>query len=358
MACVALLSSFTPSRPTGRLVAGPAMGSARAAHTATALRDGRVLLAGGFTQDERRLAGAELFDPARGRVLPTGPMVAPRQSHEATLLPDGSVLVTGGYDGRGNCLASAEIYDPALGTFRPAGSLMTARAGHRAVLLDDGRVLVVGGVGAGWTFLASAELYDPRSQRSVPTGPMRVPRESHAAVRLNDGRVLVVGGHRGRHERIELFASAELYDARTRRFTPAGSMHVRRHKHDAVVLRDGSVLINGGADERDDRGVYDDAELYDVATGQFTRVGPMRFGRYKHCGTSILLPDGRVLLAGGAPQAETYDPESRRFSAVEGAVRMLGQFSACARLPGGRVLISGGYGAGHGPRASTWLYQP
>lgn len=343
---------------TGTLVQAGAMHSARAAHTATALPDGRVLLAGGLTDQENTSAGAEVYDPTAETFTPTGPMRTPRQSHTATLLPDGKVLLAGGYDARGTYLSSAEIYDPASDRFAPAGTMQSARAGHVAVRLPDGRVLLAGGVGTDWTFLSSAELYDPATGMFTPTGSMSLPRESHAAVRLADGRVLVIGGHRGRRANIELYTSAEVYDPATGTFSPAGDMATRRHKHDAVLLPDGRVLITGGTDERDYDGRYTSAEIFDPQTGASSPTGPMHLPRYKHAGTSVVLPGGRVLLAGGAPEAEVYDLEAGAFLLVGGEARMVGQFSAAAPLSDGRVLVTGGYGEGQGPQASAWLYLP
>ncbi len=342
----------------GVLVSAGAMSSARASHTATVLPDGRVLLAGGMPGEENTAAGAEVYDPRSGAFSQTGPMPMPRHSHTATLLPDGTVLITGGYDAAGQYLRSTEIYDPATNTFGSTGAMNSARAGHVAVPLRDGRVLLIGGVGEGWTFLSSAEIYDPASASFAPTGSMRVPRESHAAVALEDGRVLVVGGHQGRRASIQLYTSAEMYDPATGLFSPAGDMNVRRHKHDAILLRDGRVLITGGTDERDSRGLYTSTEIYDPRTGAFRLAGAMRLPRYKHRGTSVLLPDGRVLLAGGATQAEVYEPGTERFSLVGGAARLTGQFSASSPLADGRVLITGGYGQDRGPQSATWLYRP
>jgi hypothetical protein len=65
-----------------------------------------------------------------------------------------------------------------------------------------------------------------------------------------------------------------------------------------------------------------------------------------------------VLIAGGAPQAEIFDPRTSSFATVPGTPRMAGQFSAVALLPNGGALITGGYGNGGGPRASAWLYRP
>jgi hypothetical protein len=346
-----------PADGRGTLVAAPAMRVDRAAHTATALRDGRVLVAGGFVQPRSDKA-AEAYDPQANQFRPLPAMVQTRHSHTATLLSDGKVLIAGGYGEGGATLASAELFDPATNTFTPAGSLQTARADHIAVLLEDGKVLLAGGLGAGWTFLSSAELYDPSTGRFSSTGDMTAARESHTVVRLRDGRVLIVGGHNGQRRNLMLLTSAEVYDPATGAFARVGDMRVRRHKHDAILLPDGRVLISGGTDERDSGGIYRSTELFDPQTRRFVDGPRLQLPRYKHAGTSVVLPSGLVLLAGGAPQAEVFDPERRVFALVAGEPRMAGQFSAVAPMEGGAVLITGGYGNGTGPRSSAWLYRP
>lgn len=334
------------------------MSAPRASHTATPLPSGRVLVAGGFTSGASAAQSAEIYDDDAGRFTRLPRMETLRHSHSATVLPGGKVLIAGGYAAGSEVTAAAELFDPATNSFAATGSLIAARGGHVSVLLGNGKVLIAGGIGPGWTFLSSAELYDPATGQFTPTSAMSVARESHAAVRLRDGRAFIVGGHRDRRANITLYTSAEAYDAATGRFTKVGDMRVRRHKHDAVLLRDGRVLITGGSDERDANGAYDSTELFDPATGRFSSGPSMKRPRYKHQGTSILLPDGSVLIAGGSTQAETLDPAARAFTIADGTARMAGQFSAAALLPDGRVLITGGYGNRGGPRSSAWAYRP
>ena len=132
---------------------------ALALHTATLLKDGRVLVAGGLGETGP-LATARLYDPAKGWWSVTGVMTRDRWRHTATLLADGRVLVAGGNSSTGGVQDSAELYDPVTGSWSPTGPLATARALHTATLLADGRVLVAGGVNPSGT-LASAELYTP-----------------------------------------------------------------------------------------------------------------------------------------------------------------------------------------------------
>jgi hypothetical protein len=329
----------------------------RAAHTATLLAGGRVLIAGGFGDNGGSEATVELYDPRTRSFALTGSMSVGRQSHTSTLLKNGRVLIAGGYDPRGNRLATAELYDPRTERFTPTGRLSTPRGGHTATLLSDGRVLIVGGTGPGYTFLKSAELYNPHTGRFTPTGSMSVPRESATATLLRDGRVLVAGGHAGRHEDIRIYASTELYSPTTGRFSPGPDMSIPRHKHDAVLLNDGRVLIIAGSDERDDLGLYRSAELFDPGTDSFTATGSLHEGRYKMQGTTILLADGKALVCCGGPGAEVFDPAAGEFGALSGTLGPGPLFAAAARVGPRTVLVTGGYSL-EGPATDrAWLVR-
>jgi hypothetical protein len=120
-------------------------------HTSTRLPDGKILIAGGGTNQ------AEIYDSvANTFALTIGAMARSRGQHTATLLPNGKVLIAGS-----SGPPSAELYDPAAGTFGPAGSMITLRGAHDAVLLPDGTVLVCGGLAGSPNYLSSAEIYRP-----------------------------------------------------------------------------------------------------------------------------------------------------------------------------------------------------
>lgn len=332
------------------------MRSQRAAHTATRLHNGRVLIVGGFVANERRLTSTEIFDPETKTFTTVADMSKARASHSATLLPNGKVLIAGGFDG--DYLNTAEIFDPETNRFTSAGRLVTARSDHVATPLNDGKVLLAGGVGPGWTFLSSAEIYDPRTNSFTQTGTMTTERESHTATLLKDGRVLLTGGHKGRRANIMIYSSVEIFDPKTRRFSAHGNLTVKRHKHDAVLLENGRVLVVGGSDERDGGGAYRNAEIFDPDKATSTSIGTeMNSARYKLQGTTILLTNGKVLIAGGASRAEIFDPRTNRFERAAGDMGAKKLFATATLLNDGQVLIAGGYTDGPSVSANAWLYR-
>ena len=136
-------------------------------HTATLLPNGKVLLAGGASEDFGTFSIAELYDPLADTFTTTANMSMARAGHTATLLPDGTVLVAGGQfiDG----LNSADLYNPATGTFSATDDMTTGRFWQAATLLPDARVLMSGGVQGGNDWLVSAELYRPAAVQGTPT---------------------------------------------------------------------------------------------------------------------------------------------------------------------------------------------
>ena len=318
-------------------------------HTATRLHDGRVLMAGctGTTS-------AELYDPGSHTFTPTGSMTAVRCWHSATLLADGRVLIAGGYRQPGENLRSAEVYDPSTGTFTPTGDMIGLQFGHKATLLPNGRVLIVGGLLWGcWGcpgLVNNPELYDPSTGTFSLTGAFAGNGNAgviggpavSAAVALPDGRVLIAGE-----------PTSELYDPLTGTFRLTGSMTNDcgfRVGLTATLLTNGLVLLTGGWGE--DCGFFASAELYDVVTGRFTATGSMSRRRTDHSAT--LLPDGTVLIAGGVscdPQqcistidasTEVFDPSAGSFTPT--AMMSVGRdgHSATA-LDDGTVLVAGGH---------------
>jgi N-acetylneuraminic acid mutarotase len=235
-----------------------AMANPRYEHSASLLGNGKVLVAGGSNaiigscNCTTFIAAAELYDPTANSWTTTASLLTARYAHTATVLLNGKVLVAGGFGGTPNtlqnvgaALASAELYDPTAGTWSPAAPMNTARTSHTATLLSSGRVLVVGGGGA-TTTTATAEIYDPVANTWAAVASLTTPRQSHSATLLGTGNVLVVGGYNTSSSATFGVDTAELYDPVANTFGAAGSMVTLRQQFTLSALGDGRVMLVGG----------------------------------------------------------------------------------------------------------------
>ena len=318
---------------------------ARASHSAVALGDGRALLIGGCVRESCEAGPdsrtADVFDPRTQRFQPAGTLQTPRVSTTAVVLPDGRLLLAGGWAGS-SVTDSTEIFDWRSGRSVRGPDLSSARADMAAASLSDGRVILAGGYD-GRGAADAIDLYDPRDRSLRRIGSLSVARAGAGAALLPDGKVLIVGGGTNGPSGLKATATAELVDPGTRSSRPTGSLADARYKHAVIALRNGKVLALGGSDERDSRGKLDTIESYDPATGRFTTTGRMLARRYKIANAVVLLPDGRVLIPGGAPRAEIYDPATRRSKEVGPQLGGSLNFATATLLARGGVLIAGGY---------------
>ncbi|HUP70853.1 MAG TPA: kelch repeat-containing protein [Acidimicrobiales bacterium] len=374
MALVAAVITATTAPALGRDSSPPPVGAwktiparTRSYHTATLLRDGTVLVAGGCVGADvlRRACGqvslfglaigdqrttnpsaeAQIFDSRDRTWRATGPMIQARAGHTATLLPDGKVLALGGFtapSGRGVPADHlAELYDPATRRWSLASPPLRAAElsppngtgfAHTATVLNGspaacallcGKVLVAGpGV---------AQLYDPIANAWTEAPPPPA-IDRPAAVRFGGGRVFVTGGERG---------GSAVFDPAGGAWHEAASAPVKVTFQAVAALHDGRVLVSGGTDlarETADslvrvfHGPIAGAELFEMgaaegstetsAQGAWKPVPPLAGPRFSH--TATVLKDGKVLVVGGVAAgerqparrlatAELYDPGTGRW---------------------------------------------
>jgi len=137
-----------------------------------------------------------------------------------------------------------------------------------------------------------------------------------------------------------------------------GQMLEPRSGHTATLLPDGKVLIAGGMRRNQD--FYKSAELYDPATRTFQPTGEMSIARVGQI--AVLLRTGKVLIAGGwvgdagTDSAELYDPVTGKFAVVSKMTAPRGRPSATL-LPDGDVLIAGGEARDNESVASAEIFH-
>src|ERR1051325_4931075 len=207
--------------------------------------------------------------------ITNAPMLRTRYGHTATLLPDGRVLTTAGYS-TGPYYGyqdTAELFSPSTGTWVSTAALPAAanpyngRWQHTSTLLTNGLVLVSGGADQASLFLQAA-LYNPSTETWVVTGSLNTGRALHTATLLTNGLVLVAGGYGCCSTTNFALASAELYNPATGTWTNTGNMTKKRKEHTATLLPNGKVLVAGGVDEN--QSGLSSAELYNPITGTWT----------------------------------------------------------------------------------------
>lgn len=302
----------------------------------------------------------------------------PRTISSTVNLTDGRVLVFGDYRSVNQnnqyapALAPPEIFNPHLKKFVVASPMNAPRDFGSTTILTDGRVLISGGE-KGYPLplsLSSAEVFDPTTNRFSSIGSMSIQRAGHTTTLLQDGTVLITGGSYWDNTSSKqiVLNTAEIFDPIQHKFyLIQGSMMDARCGHSATLLPDGKVLIAGGANQNTNN--LNTTEIFDPVSKTFKSYAHLNVGRYDH--GAVLLTSNSVLVFGGSQCLSECNPiSSAEILTVEqdgsGSFRLLSPMNyardmmAFAILPNGRVLVTGGstQGNGEGLQNTTELYNP
>lgn len=321
---------------THSFLPGPNLSVPRVLHTGTALDDGRILIAGGLDGvATNNWSDAEIYDPATGTMTVLGSMMqGPRAAHAATLLDDGRVLITGGntifaVSGAGNFIQiyqsahdQVDIFDPTTNTFTPGPPMLEKRAGHSAVKLPDGRVLVAGGISDGNlitipflppiatpVYAVAAEIYDPATNSWSATGMHSTGRILGNMEVLPSGNVLLCGGASG--ATLTSTDAAEIWDGSNSTWSgPAAiTMPATVALAASTVLPDGTVAVLGGASGSQLTPTsLDQVARFSETNFSWTSTTPLPIPLSGH--TLSALPDGSFVVVGGSDATGTAQANS------------------------------------------------
>lgn len=294
------------------------------------LPDGRLLSAGGTSHYNPFMgrADATVFAPQTQQWTFIKPMAHGRWYPTLTNLGDGRVLATTGLNEAGNEHNQAlEIYSSTTNTwevknFAPGFPGLPLYA--HLFLLQDGRIFFSGGR------MDDALQVEPcifdLTQNPVPTQPVPdlldpVLRNQSASVLLppaQDQKVMIIGGGpQGKEDKTDATDKVSIVDLKAANpvYVAAAPMQLPRLHLNAVLLPDRTVFVTGGSLKQEDTPLARlQAEIYDPATNTWSLMGEATVPRLYHS-TALLLPDGRVVAAGGNPEGggsvtwEPPDPE-------------------------------------------------
>jgi hypothetical protein len=276
----------------------------------THLADGRLFISGGHVDDYVGYIHASIYDPNANTWTQVQDMNNGRWYPTNTTLANGDVLtVSGTINGPACC----QVYNTTPQVFQVANGTFTWRSLTSAVLhlqlypfmflAPNGKVFLAGwnpdtryldtsGTGA-WTFVANSSQW----------------RNYGSAVMYDIGKIIILGGGGDQAGGPPPTNTAEVIDlnAATPAWKMVAPMANRRRQQNATVLPDGKVLVTGGsyASSTDSALAFDNwqapvyaAEEWDPATNTWTTLASAAKYRGYHS-FALLLPDGRVLSAGG-----------------------------------------------------------
>jgi len=332
--------------PTWRLVASLSL--VRAGHGTVALKSGKILVFGGY--GDGALSSAVLFDPTTETWSAASSMNEKRAFPAATLLPSGKLFVVGGCRGLWYETDSAEIYDETTDTWTTASSAPTAHGYEgpsSALLLPSGKVMLSGP--------SAAEIYDPATDKWSAGPDNATGYKGGLLTLLASGKVLATASECPAGSWPAPSPCAQIFDLSTTKAVATPNMAVARVSHSAILLPSGKVLVAGGMNWAFAYGggvkVFASTEYYDPGTNSWS-TGPS-MGTPRYAFASTLLSSGRWLVAGTdvvEPQNGVVPATAEAFDPI--ALKWLPVPSmreghgraSMAALSDGRALIVGGEG--------------
>ncbi|MCI0349421.1 MAG: DUF1929 domain-containing protein [Acidobacteriales bacterium] len=279
------------------------------------LPDGQVLVAGGTLEYDPFLgeSRASLYDPSTGNFTDIQDMAHGRWYPTTTVLGNGSMMVFSGFNETGGTNNAVEIYTPGSGWSAEFVAPWTPPLYPRMHLLPNGKVFYAGPS-------INSHLFDPVT-RTWTLNYARTVRGSSRTygstvllpLLAADGfmaKVLTAGGGN------PATATTEIIDfsAATPAWANSALMSAGRIQMNAVILPNGKVLLLGGSvNDESAASASLAADLFDPATGTMSSAGAQLFPRLYHS-VALLLPDGRVWVAGGNPERGSYEQHIEIYS--------------------------------------------
>ncbi|HEX7335864.1 MAG TPA: galactose oxidase-like domain-containing protein [Gemmatimonadales bacterium] len=252
-------------------------------------RGGQLVVIGGHIRGDHGIPNITLWNNSSGWAS-SPPMPRGRWYPTATTLAGGEVLALGGADQQAVQVTVPEVWS-STGLRELTSASREVPYYPVSFLAPNGKVFVAGEqqMSRYLTVTGTGSWADVGLRRFGT-------RDQGSAVMYDEGRVLYAGGGRTTNtaETIDLHVAAP-------QWSWTGSMAYPRRHHNLTVLPTGEVLATGGTggtEFNDLTRMVRAAEIWDPATGLWTTLASSSVDRGYHS-VALLLPDGRVLQAGG-----------------------------------------------------------
>ncbi|MEK7315770.1 MAG: Ig-like domain-containing protein, partial [Candidatus Eisenbacteria bacterium] len=328
---------------------------------ATMMSDGNIL----SWDDHTNASGSNVWNPTTNAFTPAPYTPANLFCAGHTALADGRILVNGGHVGAYAGITSALLFTPIVNTWTAVASMAYARWYPTTITLADGRVLTVSGAincpdcrlpgGPDPGIAEIPEVYDPvaNTWTQLPGAVKNLPIYPHLFM-LPDGRVIATSTQEDAIDTSVLDINAQTWTTVDPRVIDGGS---------TVMYLPGKFMKSGSAINPDYPALPADAltHLLDMTTTPTTwrQTASMAFPRTQH--NLTILPDGNVLVTGGARTSNVYDeagavfeaelwsPSTETYTTLAGNQVPRMYHSTALLLPDGRVVSMGGgrFGPSH-----------
>jgi len=266
------------------------------------LADGRLLSIGGEVAFATGLRSTNVFDSASEAWSQRALMNFGRWYPTATTLADGRVLATSGLINLDSVATTPEVYEVNRDEWTPLPAADLSLPLYPFIfVLPDGQIFYAGpGI-----FTATLDL-NTETWKIVSVSNVL----GDSAAMYLPGKVLKSGGGNPPLNGADVIDMTEVAPV----WQAVGPMALARRSHNLVLLADGKVLAVGGTSAgsvvgEDPSNSVLEAELWDPNTGTWATMAPIGDPRMYHS-TAVLLPDGRVFVAGGNdfPSYQVYSP--------------------------------------------------
>ena len=255
--------------------------------------DGKIYAIGGIVSRTRLTNTVEVYDPATDRWSAAAPLPIGTH-HSAAVVAGGKIYVMGGWDNLffARPLNRIFAYDPATDRWTEKARMPTGR-GSPAGAAIDGRIYLAGG-DPGGNLLT---VYDPATDRWSRLADMPTARQHTSAV-SHGGKLYVLGGRSELGAGVGNVDAAEVFDPATGEWTRLAPMPTARGGLAAAVAGPYLLTFGGEGNPADPTGTFPEVEAYDTRTGTWQSLSPMPTPRH---GIGAATVDGRIYIPGGGP---------------------------------------------------------